>query len=560
MNALTDFDRQEIIKEYSTSTIEKLSVKYHISSHRIKKILIDNGIEIRVPTKPKVLKEWDYKTEVMKKFPKHDGMHYVAISKDENKYVIDDYLNTSGALSTYINKKLKIEIPTLFKRKKYFRENGKQWYEEFFDIIEVVDQKKNVKKCPYCGWETIDIHNKSGMFETHLLKEHCMTKLQYLDEHPEDREYFTLANKSLDRKMEKDENKFVCCAICGEKFARLDWRHLAKHGITKLEYIQKHGLNTVSKELHNNMSRISIEANKNMKPTFVSKPESAITEYIKSFGVACENNNRTVLDGKELDIYVPDLKFAIEYNGNFWHSDDIVDKNKHLKKAELCKKEGVKLLQIFEDEFFNKREIVFSKIKHILSVGKDLKKIAGRKCKIKEIEASEAKEFLELYHIQGYAGSKIYLGAFYDCELVAVMTFKSLDKTLLKWELARFASNYNYICQGVGGKLFKYFITHYNPEEIKSFADRRWTVDEKNNIYIKLGFKFDKYTKPDYKYYSPKLDRYKRFHKFNFRKQTLSKKYGLPLTMTESEMTNVLKFKKIWDCGLIKYVWKRDNS
>ena len=137
------------------------------------------------------------------------------------------------------------------------------------------------------------------------------------------------------------------------------------------------------------------------------------------------------------------------------------------------------------------------------------------------------------------------------------MAFKEDSKSNCTWELTRFASDYDYICQGVGGKLFKYFVDKYNPEKIKSFADRRWTVDECNNVYVKLGFKFDGYTKPDYRYYSQKLDRYKRFHKFNFRKQIMHKKYGFQLTMTESEMANELGLKRIWDCGLIKYVWRK---
>ena len=138
------------------------------------------------------------------------------------------------------------------------------------------------------------------------------------------------------------------------------------------------------------------------------------------------------------------------------------------------------------------------------------------------------------------------------------MTFKQEKRGTNKWELTRFASNYNYVCQGVGGKLFKYFIRNYNPQEVKSFADRRWTVDEENNIYIQLGFKFGKYIPPDYRYYKRNGD-YKRIHKFNFRKQILHKKYDLPLTMTETEMTEKLDFLKIYDCGLIKYIWNKEN-
>ena len=90
------------------------------------------------------------------------------------------------------------------------------------------------------------------------------------------------------------------------------------------------------------------------------------------------------------------------------------------------------------------------------------------------------------------------------------MSFKreSKNEDNSKWELTRFASDNNYVCQGIGGKLFKYFVRNYSPSEIKSFADRRWTINEDSNVYIKLGFKFDKYVEPNYRYYNSKVDRY----------------------------------------------------
>ena len=42
-------------------------------------------------------------------------------------------------------------------------------------------------------------------------------------------------------------------------------------------------------------------------------------------------------------------------------------------------------------------------------------------------------------------------------------------------------------------------------------------------------------------------------------KNILHKKYGLPLTMSETEMTEKLGYVKIYDCGLIKYIWKNQN-
>ncbi len=56
------------------------------------------------------------------------------------------------------------------------------------------------------------------------------------------------------------------------------------------------------------------------------------------------------------------------------------------------------------------------------------------------------------------------------------------------WELTRFATNGNYTASGVGGKLFKHFLKTKTPLQVKSFADRRWTLDKGNNFYTKLGF------------------------------------------------------------------------
>ena len=138
------------------------------------------------------------------------------------------------------------------------------------------------------------------------------------------------------------------------------------------------------------------------------------------------------------------------------------------------------------------------------------------------------------------------------------MSFKKENNNCNIWELTRFATKIDYVCQGLGGKLFKYFVKNYEPIEIKSFADRRWTLDESNNLYVKLGFKLSKILPPDYKYYNNSLNKYERIHKFSLRKQRLNKKYGLSLAMTETEMAKELGYDRIWDCGLLKYVWKKN--
>ena len=186
-------------------------------------------------------------------------------------------------------------------------------------------------------------------------------------------------------------------------------------------------------------------------------------------------------------------------------------------------------------------------------------KVFARKCVIKEIDKNMSKDFLEKNHIQGFSPSTVYIGGFYQNELISVMTFKKENKeeNNRNWELTRFATDINKHCIGIGGKIFSYFIQNYDPDYIKSFADRRWTLDKDNNLYTKLGFKLDNILKPDYRYFCQKEYGFQRVHKFNFRKQTLLKRYsdcGLTEDMTEYEMTQKLGVYRIWDCGLFKYV------
>lgn len=284
----------------------------------------------------------------------------------------------------------------------------------------------------------------------------------------------------------------------------------------------------------------------------VSKIEETLYNYVCEL-LGKENvisRDREILDGKELDIYIPKLKVAIEYNGLRWHSDEFnKDKNYHLNKLIKCNEKGIRLVQIFEDEWIERQEIVLRKIKHILGFN-DGEKIYARKCEVKEINKHLAYEFLDKNHIQGSVDSSVAFGCFYESKLVGVMLFTQESKDY--WNLTRFATDNDVRCIGVAGKLFKAFLTAYNPTYVKSFADRRWTLSKEHNVYTELGFELAEILKPDYKYVNGK----KREHKFGYRKVKLNKKYGVPLEWTEKQMTEYLGFYRIYDCGLLRYEWK----
>ena len=359
------------------------------------------------------------------------------------------------------------------------------------------------------------------------------------------------------------ENRLKSHILTTEEFIKkAKLVHGDKYDYSKVEYINNQTPVTIICKTHGEFKQAPHEhldgCGCQKCACIISSLENELFEYIRQRNDNIIHNTRNIIPPYELDIYIPSKKVAIEYNGLYWHSEKC-GKNKeyHVNKLKMCQDKGIKLIQIFEDEYINNKDLVLTKIDHILHEQNNLTKIPGRKCIIKEIKTTESRNFLTKYHIQGFSKSSVYLGAFYKDQIIGVMSFRKENKDKNGWELTRFASNYNYICQGVGGKLFSYFIKNYNPEKIKSFADRRWTIDENNNIYIKLGFKFDKYTRPDYSYV---INNTKRIHKFNFRKQILSKKYNLPLTMTENEMVEKIGVYKIWNCGLIKYIWNKKRE
>lgn len=260
---------------------------------------------------------------------------------------------------------------------------------------------------------------------------------------------------------------------------------------------------------------------------------------------------------KEIDIYLPDKKIGIEYNGLLWHSTKYNKCNSMLNKLNIVENCGIRLINIFEDEWLWKREICESRILNI--IGKS-EKIYARMCVIKEARYKEAKVFLEKNHIQGAVPSKYNIALFYNEEMVALMTFGALRKNLGQvnklgyFELLRFCSKLNTNIIGGASRLFTYFIKKYNPIEIISYADRRWS---QGNLYEKLGFQFISDTKPNYSYINGKQQ--VRINRYNLRKNILVEKYNCPQDMSETKFCHNIGLYQVFDCGNKKYIWRNQK-
>lgn len=258
--------------------------------------------------------------------------------------------------------------------------------------------------------------------------------------------------------------------------------------------------------------------------------------------IEIESSVRTIIYPWELDIFVSSHNIALEFNGLYWHSERFKDKNYHKTKTDLCKKKGISLLHIFEDEWLEKKDLIKDKLLHIL--GKSSKeKIYARKCTIIEINTESKRKFFDANHIQGDGLSTINYGLEYGGELVAVLGF---DKEKDHYILNRYATNKNV----VGGftKLLKHFEREYNYPKIITFVDLRWS---EGKLFYNSGFKLESELPPDYYW----TKRENRWHKSNWRHSEMKNKLeNYDPNLSETENMHNHGFLKIWDCGKLKFI------
>jgi len=285
----------------------------------------------------------------------------------------------------------------------------------------------------------------------------------------------------------------------------------------------------------------------------ISSAQKEIYDYICSISDGFTEQDTTLLHGREIDIINHQKKIGIEYNGLYFHSDEYRDRKYHVSKLKEMESIGYRLIYIWEDWWVRKKEIVKSMVSSILGTNKN--KIYARNCDIREISDEQVKIFLHHNHIQGASVSKVRIGLFQNDELVSVMTFGSLRKTLgtvakdNHWEMMRFCSKLNTTVVGGASKLFSYFVNIYNPHCVVSYANRDWS---NGNVYKKLGFHFVGTTEPGYFYAKGK----RRFSRSQFTKHKLVSE-GADETKTESTIMKERGYMKIWDTGNLKYVWNR---
>lgn len=236
-------------------------------------------------------------------------------------------------------------------------------------------------------------------------------------------------------------------------------------------------------------------------PRFISTGEKEVKDFVESLGLKTEVfKNLVTAEGrpKHIDIFIPEKKIGIEFNGVYFHQYD--EKTSRKEKTDAAKMQGINLIHIWDIEWERKRELVENRLKAIL--GCFDKRIPARSCDIVEISTKEAAVFINQFHLQGYARSKIKLGIRLDNNLIGVATFGKPRFTKdFDWELIRIAFLPGVQIIGGLSKLLKFFSYKYS-SSLLTYADIRFTPTPA--AYQKAGFQIIKQSSPDYFYWKNK--------------------------------------------------------
>ena len=258
-----------------------------------------------------------------------------------------------------------------------------------------------------------------------------------------------------------------------------------------------------------------------------SGSEIELRRFIKNNYIGDIFFNQTIIPPHELDIYLPDLKLAFEFNGLYWHSEDKRGKDYHMMKTDECEKNGILLIHIWEDDWVSKNEIIKSLILNKLNKPKF--KIKASDLEVININYNKIiRNFLNENHIFGYTKSSIKLGLLNNGSLVSLMTFKNRGGGI--YELKRFCDILNHDIPYSFSKLLNHFINKFKPREIISFSDNSIS---NGSIYLNNGFKSVNKTKPNYKW-------------------VISKIRTCKTELTKGDKSAF----KIWDCGMKKWIYQ----
>lgn len=328
-----------------------------------------------------------------------------------------------------------------------------------------------------------------------------------------------------------------------------------------IEFARNKSIGEISSSLNVDNATIYYRLKKYQCENIVSSRssfESELKKFLLENKIKYISNTRKVIPPYELDFYIPDQNFAIECNGDYWHSDIFKSKNYHHEKWKRCHQLDVKLIQIRETDW----KLYNTLFKSIILKSMNKINISDtEKFNIKQISSTEAKPFLEKNHLQGFCSGISHWGAFdQNNKLISVMTIGWYNTSENRIpEIKRWATtpDDHYSFPELFIKTFDHIRTILNFNKVITLSINDWFSGYE---YELAGFNKKEIVGPSCQY----LINGKWENQESLSKEKLKDiYYNNPVIqkmfndgVTEFEMINYLKILKYWDSGKIEWVWR----
>lgn len=284
----------------------------------------------------------------------------------------------------------------------------------------------------------------------------------------------------------------------------------------------------------------------------MSYSEKEILTFIKSiYDKEIVENSRKIIPPKELDIYIPNKNLAIEFNGLHWHDERSIDKNYHLTKTKLCDEKGIDLIQIFEDDWSEHKNIIKSIISDKLGIYNKIYTSLECECRIINFESNSelVKNFFNENHLCGYFPCEKFIGLFEDDKLLMCVGF---DKN---GEILRFATKLNVLINDGFSKIILFAKKKLKFNTITFVVDKSYF---NKNFFLNCGFKIVKYNEPKCYYNFNK----KRIFAENYNNDDIKKLYNDGKLKYFDESKSIKENMKenkiycIYDCGSVEMIYE----
>ena len=212
--------------------------------------------------------------------------------------------------------------------------------------------------------------------------------------------------------------------------------------------------------------------------------QQQLVDFVRSvYDGRIEENTKAVIPPQELDVYLPDLNLALEYNGLWFHSSLFLSDNYHRDKTEECQRQGIRLIHVFEDDWIYRRAIMEDILRTAIDPRRRQRAYA-RRCLIETLNLQQTNDFLERNHLQGGVLTQtVAYGLMFDGVLVALASFVRYRDSYV---LQRYSVRLGLTVLGAFSRLLCHFIKQHAPRKIVTYCDRSIFTGD---IYRRCGFR-----------------------------------------------------------------------